>query len=352
MDQNPQPKPSRPPIGREHMTAPEISAVLKRYELGKIISVRELRAGDPGAPKALIESARGTLLLKRRSRACDDPYMVAFQHGLQLHLEGHAYPVAPLLGTRDENNSMAQLDGRVYELFRYIDAKPADGSVACAGLAGSALARLHALSEGYTSTWTAPEDRSSALDRVRRRMTRLTERHADLGPACARLTALSEWAHHALARLGLDRSPSRVIHGDWHPGNTLFAESRLVGVIDFDAARRGELGVDLAQGLVQFSLAPGGQDPDTWTDAPELERVLALWGGYARAGGAASGLCEAMPLLMVETLIKEAASGIDPDGNAGRRSGRAFLGAVARKGEWLEANAASVARQLRESTGS
>ena len=63
------PQPGRAaPIAREHMSAPEISGVLRRYELGKVISIRELRAGDPGAPKAVIESARGALLLKRRAR--------------------------------------------------------------------------------------------------------------------------------------------------------------------------------------------------------------------------------------------------------------------------------------------
>ena len=182
-------------------------------------------------------------------------------------------------------------------------------------------------------------------------MARLRERHPELAPACARLTALSSWAHHALIRLGLDRTPSRVIHGDWHPGNTLMRDARVVGVIDFDAARLGELGVDLAQGLTQFSLASGGSDPARWDDAPVMERLLALWRGYTGEAGVPDAMAEGAPLLMVETLIKEAASGIDTGGNAGRRSGRAFLDAVARKGEWLQANAASVTRALRESAG-
>jgi len=350
-----QPKPTLTPPGREQMTSPEISAVLARYELGKLLSIRELRAGDPGSPKARIECARGSLLLKRRSRACDDPYLVAFQHGLQLHLETRAYPVAPLLGTRDENNSMVQQDGHVYELFRYIDALPSDGSEACAELAGASLARLHGLSEAFRSSWTAPEDRSSALERVRRRLSRLCEARPELETACQRLLVLAEWAHHALQSLGLDRTPSRVIHGDWHPGNTLFHDGRLVAVIDFDAARMGELAVDLAQGLVQFSVAGGGDDPDSWPETPEMGRLVALWRGYACDSSGttrARELARAAPLLMAETLVKEGAAGVGADGNAGRRPGNAFLAAVARKGEWLESNAQTLSETLRgASTG-
>ncbi len=350
-DPTPGPTPRPRPPEREQLTSPEINAVLSRYELGKVSAIHEVRAGDPGAPKALIECARGSLLLKRRSRACDDPYLVAFQHSLQLRLEAQGYPVAPLLGTRDDNNSMVQLDGRVYELFRYINAAPADGSVQGAEIAGGALARLHHLSQGHSSAWTAPEDRSSALERVRRRMDRLASAHASLESACARLTALSAWAHHALLRLGLDRSPTRVIHGDWHPGNTLFREGRLVGVIDFDAARMGELACDLAQGLVQFSLVGGGDDPDRWPDTPGVDRLLALWRGYVNAGDPNTideRTPEAMPLLMVETLVKEAAAGVGADGHAGRRPGLAFLAAIARKGEWLESNAESLTQKLSE----
>ncbi len=343
----PAPKP-RPPE-REQMTTPEIGAVLARYELGKVSAIHELRAGDPGAPKALIECARGSLLLKRRSRACDDPYLVAFQHGLQLRLESRGYPVAPLLGTRDENNSMVQLDGRVYELFKYINAHPADRSESVAGLAGGALARLHHLSKGHSSSWTAPEDRTSALERVQRRIAHLTNAHPALSPACERLAELSAWTHGALLDLGLDRSPSRVIHGDWHPGNTLVRDGRLMAVIDFDAARMGVLASDLAQGLVQFSLTGGGDDPDSWPDAPDMSRLLALWRGYTSESdheAPSEAARRAIPALMAETLVMEAAAGVGADGQGGRRPGPAFLGAIARKGQWLRANADELALGL------
>jgi Ser/Thr protein kinase RdoA (MazF antagonist) len=328
------------------MTAPEIARVLKRYELGKVHSIRELRAGDPGAPKAIIESARGALLLKRRARACDDPYLVAFQHGLQLWLESGGYPVAPLLGTREENNSMVQEDGRVYELFKYVHASPADDTPEHARLAGEALARLHERSAGYQSGWSAPEDRSTSLERVQRRIARLESVRPDLQRVCARLGALGAWAHHAIERLGRDRSASWVIHGDWHPGNTLVRAGRVVGVIDFDAARRGDPLSDLAQGLVQFSLRKGGSDPDAWPDTPDLRRVSGMFAGYASVRAPGPGAEAAIPLLMLESLVKEAVGGIDPSGGAGRREAGAFLTAIARKGEWLQEHAGELSRSL------
>ncbi|MEZ6242005.1 MAG: phosphotransferase [Phycisphaerales bacterium] len=340
---------ARASMEREGFTSPELSAVLGEYELGKVASVRELAAGDASSPKAVIECARGRLLLKRRGRGLSDPFRVAFQHEVQLALEDKGFPVAPLVGTRGANNSMVQLDGHVYELFRYIEGSPYDGSVAQGEQAGAALARMHRARSRASGSGTPPPP-SERPDRAHRPPSaHIVEVAPDADATARKLDALCQRADASLRELGFDRRPTRVIHGDWHPGNTLFAEGRLVGVVDFDNARLAPSPTDLAQGLLQFSLVRGGgEPPDRWTPEPDDERLRALFRGYTRAGGPSSdeAALASLPHLMVESLVREAAQGVAATGRFGPHAAPAFLGAIARKAGWLVEHAEALSALL------
>src|SRR5207244_10703854 len=103
-----------------------------------------------------IKGQHGEYLLKRRAPGYEDPYRVAFAHELQLHLQSRGYPVAGLIGTRGENNSMLQLHGRVYEMFNFIHGARYDKTPAQAELSGAALAHLHQHVRGHVPSFEAP----------------------------------------------------------------------------------------------------------------------------------------------------------------------------------------------------
>ena len=65
---------------------------------------------------------------------------------------------------------------------------------------------------------------------------------------------------------GLSQWPSQIVHCDWHPGNMLFRNRKVVAVIDYDAARLQQRVIDLANGVLQFSILGGTDDPATWPD--------------------------------------------------------------------------------------
>ncbi len=323
-------------------TAPELSGVLGHYELGKVASVRELRAGDASSPKAVIECGRGRLLLKRRGRGFADPFRVAFQHDVQLALEAVCFPVAPLIGTRDGNNSMVQFDGHVYELFCFVKGAPYDGSAGQGEQAGRALATMHRALEGFASRFAPEPERATPIAVIRRLLSRVVSVAPSATEPVGALDELCTRADARLREIGFDRRPTRVVHGDWHPGNTLFNQGRLAGVIDFDNARLAPSPTDVAQGLLQFSLVRGGgEPPERWTDAPDRGRLRDLFRGYARAGGPGTdeAALASLPHLMVESLVREAAQGVAATGRFGPHTAAAFLGAIARKAAWFEQHA-------------
>ncbi len=336
-------------------TSPELSGVLGQYELGKVTSVRELRAGDASSPKAVIECARGRLLLKRRGRGFADPFRVAFQHDVQLALEDRGYPVARLVGTREANNSMVQLDGHIYELFQFIEGTPYDGSAAQGEQAGAALAAMHRGLEGFSSRFAPQPERTPPIDTIRQLLARVEAVAPSAAEPVAALGELCAHADERLREIGFDRRPTRVIHGDWHPGNTLFHDGRLAGVIDFDNARLAPSPTDLAQGLLQFSMVRGGGEaPERWTDEPDHARLGSVFRGYARADGPGSdeGGLAALPHLMIESLVREAAQSVAATGRFGPHPAAVFLAAIARKASWLGTHADQLRADLARRAGS
>ena len=132
-------------VRRERFDPRELAIVLSHYDLGIIEQIRAYPRGSPRSPKVRLKSRRGVFLLKRRAPGRDDPYRVAFSHSLQLYLAERGYPVANLVGTRDTNNSMLQVGGRIYEMFEHRSGARYNGSARATERSGGALASLHNL---------------------------------------------------------------------------------------------------------------------------------------------------------------------------------------------------------------
>ncbi|GJM19017.1 MAG: hypothetical protein DHS20C14_12300 [Phycisphaeraceae bacterium] len=320
----------------------EVAEVLAHYELGTVTGVRELIGGGAGSPKALVECARGRFVLKRRAPGRDNPFRVAFCHEVILHLRAHGYPAPELVGTRAENNSLVQLDGRVYELFVFVDARPFARHPAQARSAGHRLSELHARLAGFTPRHPEPPARPDPLATIRRAVDALGTPYGGVA-----LASVFTRASDALRAPGDPPGPAGLVHGDWHPGNLLFAGDDVHTVFDFDGVHRAPLADDLAQGLVQFSIVRSGDGPEDWPAEPDAELARALWDGYAAGPSAPRISPESAPFRMARSLAAEWGEGVVGGVLGGPETATRILGAAQRKAAWLVEHADTFAAALR-----
>lgn len=317
-------------VRRERFGPRELDEVLARYELGAVSSVREVALGTPASPKAVVECARGRLLLKRRARGVDAPGMVAFSHEVAMGCLRLGVCTPPLVGTREGNNSMVQIDERVYELFVHIEGHADPRTERSAERAGALLGEMHGamdrLGDAGGVGWAAPVEaqvidvgraaRSPGVDReIADSVRGVLERSAARGDA---------------------GRPGRLVHGDWHPGNLVFRGDEPVAVCDFDHARAGSRAREVAQGLAQFSLTrgEGGVALASWPVQADLARLAAHWRGYRGAGGTADA--GEVAGLAPGVLMEEALGSGDPQ----------TVWLVLRKAQWLEDHAGAVRAAL------
>ena len=363
---------------RETFAADELAVVLSHFDTGVISRIKEFPRGSRKAPKLLVKAENGDYLLKRRARGRDDPYKVAFTHELQLFLSDQQFPLPHLIGTRRENNSMLQLDVEVptgaagesggtagggaggaagepatvttptvYELFEYIPGNSYPQTLEATFEAGRVLSLYHKLLEDFETEFDPPTGsyhRAPAVDRglqsIPRQATEEVAAGHDVAGACAFLLAAYRAAADEVERLGLNDWPPQVVHGDWHPGNMLFRDSRVVAVIDYDSARLLPRVIDVANGALQFSILGGDGDVARWPDYLDETRFKRFLRGYDEVVLLSGPEVRAVPHLMVEALIAEAVFPIAATGHFGRLKGGPFLRMVRRKVEWLNAHAA------------
>ncbi|MDY7109175.1 MAG: phosphotransferase [Planctomycetota bacterium] len=340
--------------------APELGIVLSHYDLGVIRRIREFRRGSRRAPKLRIVAAGGDFLLKRRAPGRDDPNRVAFAHELQLHLGDHGYPVAGLVGTRTDNNSMLQLGQRIYEMFRYVRGVRDDGSSGAAEQAGLALGQLHRLLERYepgyappTGSYHAATGLHAALGQIPQMVAAVEpeQGRTELEERCAALEATYRDAADRADAAGIGQWPKRILHGDWHPGNLLFRDGRIAAVLDFDSARVEPRMIDLANAALQFSMKmTDPDDPEQWPEALNVKRIRSLLQGYDHAAETPISADErrALPWLILEALILESVVPIAATGRFGRLSGAAFLRMIEGKTAWLKPRANKLIQYLEE----
>jgi homoserine kinase type II len=340
----------------------EVHHVRVHYPIGQVLKAAPLNAGSPLAPKiVLLGSLCGPIVLKRLAPGRDGPEFVHVIHSIHRRLAAHGFPLAPLLPTRGGASAL-RLEGRVYEVCGFKRGGKCDRSEAQTRMAGEALGRYHALlanahdhlgamgrSIGEPLTGVYHDD-----TRIRRALARLPQAlDAPGGDAlAARLGALYEKAA-ARAREALAGGAVQIVHGDWHPGNLIFDSGRLVAVLDHESAGMAPAMLDIANGALQFSLQGSGTDFRKWPTAPDADRLAAflagVHGGRAMIGvpGVAQQALEALPWLMAEALIAEAAVPIAATGAFHGRDPAPFLKMVSRKAHWFADHFVEILRHAR-----
>ena len=328
---------------RERFGAEELAICLSHFDLGIISTIAEFPRGSRRAPKAIIESQKGKYLFKRRVRGRDDLTKVAFTHQIQLHLAAQSFPLPHLIGTRDDNDSMLVLGGSIYELFEFTAGSGYDASLDSTFDSGRILGLSHKLLRDFRSDYAPPtgsyHNAKAIHQAIRNTISSLP---MDTRPSSEVLTTTVQSVEQGylqcgekVVALGLDRWPPQIVHGDWHPGNMLFRDKKVVAVIDYDAARLQQRVIDFANGALQFSILGGGEDANTWPDYLDESRFKRFMRGYDSANVISKAELKAVPFLMCEAMIAEAVLPIAATGSFGRFSGFSFLQMIDRKVKWI-----------------
>ena len=338
--------------GHDRYGTAELAIVLSHFDLGVIESIQTFPRGSRRAPKVVIRSEKGNFLLKRRAMGKDDPFKVAFCHQVQLYLSAKQFPLPRLIGTRGDNNSMLQWNGSIYELFEYTRGSSFDNSVNLTIEAGKSLGLFHKLLRGYvaeyepsTVTYHAARSVEASFKAIPRRLAKVDPKSADQSQQIRQtVDALHECYESAVAQvteLGFEDWPKQILHCDWHPGNMLFVDGRVVAVIDYDSARIQPRIIDVANGALQFSILAGGEDPDQWPDHIDLERFKGFVKAYESVpdGTLSHPEVQAIAPLMIEALIAESTIPVANTGFFAGMPGYGFLRMVVRKVNWMRQRA-------------
>ena len=326
---------------REQFTTEEIAVTMSHFDIGLIDSLQEYARGSRKAPKLLIGSDQGRFLLKRRARGRDDPFKVAFTHAIQLHLANKQFPLPHLIGTRKENNSMFQWRGGVYELFEFIPGQGFPQTNDAAFDAGHTLGLFHKLLLDFESQYQPPTGSYHAAQVIEQGLQTLRGNLAQPGNPDLQVLGdyLADSYHQAVEAVeaqGHSRWPKRICHADWHPGNMLYRENRVVAVIDYDSARMLAPIVDIANGALQFAVIFGEDDVSNWPEHLDEGRFSKFLRGYEDVTLLSQAELRVIPWLMMEALIAEAVLPIATTGAFGRVDGIPFLQMVRRKLLWMQ----------------
>ena len=334
---------------RDRFGAEELAMVLSHYDLGVISEIKEFPRGSRKSPKLLLNSEAGQYLLKRRARGRDDLARVTFAHQIQMHLAARQFPLPHLVGTRRHNLSLLQHGGSIYELFEYIPGQGYPQTLEATYESGKALALYHKLLEDFQHNQAlAPSFHAAPVIEQGLATIPKVLGKAEAGAVCALLSESYQNAALKVEMLGISDWPQQIVHADWHPGNMLFRDSRVVAVIDYDSSRLLPRIIDVANGALQFSIVGGEDDLANWPANNDESRFKRFLRGYDEVVLLSQAEVDAVPWLMIEALIAESVFPIAQTGKFSRFDGLSFLKMVQRKTNWMAKHATGLAKLVSE----
>jgi len=328
--------------------------VLSRYDLGPIESITDFPRGSRKSPKIGIVCQRGKFLLKRRPPARASGRRLAYSHQLQAHLKLQGFPLPRLIPPTDGDELAFRWNSQVYELFEYARGQTYNGTPDETRDAGLSLARFHRAVETFPIEAPGKGDYHDS-NPVRTGLNSVCSTlsgHDSVAGAEGEVLAIGqqlydtyEQACAAVEKRGLRSWAVGVVHCDWHPGNMLFRNDKVVAVIDYDSVRRSQRVVDIANGTLQFSIL-GAKQVEDWPDAIDEARAGQFLQGYSALLEIAPDERACLPHLMTEALIGESVLPIAATGSFGRHQGFRFMKMVRRKVHWIIENAERLSDSL------
>ena len=330
----------------EEIDGQDLAIVLSRYDIGSIERITDYRKGSRRAAKMLVGSSKGKYLLKRRALGHDIRNQVEFAHEVQKLLEENRFPVAGLVRSLD-GDTFVEHDNRIYELFRFINGKRFDKSNPAAAESGRILAHFHDILRDFPyepsvkkKSFHQGEQFFSIISEV----SQVLKKHESIEELDGMVDTIAflreqyEVAYQKVESACFTSMPTGIVHGDWHPGNTLYKNGEIIAVIDFDSLRISPRITDIANGALQFSMRMGNaEDVEDWPDTFRGHTIQAMVQAYDQFTTLPILASERaiFPSLMIEALIVESIIPIHKTGNFGRVRGSVFLRMVERKLNWL-----------------
>lgn len=363
---NPGDMPPLPPqdssAASSRLTPEETDLLSAAFGLGVVNRCQAITRGAGTADKFALRSQRSDYLLKRRRypsgdiEAAQALQRIRFRHALRQYLHAAGLPVEPYLRCRDTDSTVLVDHGCSYEVMRYVHGFEFDRSTQASRNAGATLAHLHrtlgTFPHHLTNRIITCHD-SAPLEEWVQRLHMALSKGAPDGAEMRRLLDLVR-AHYRKAAERVDqqeygRWPLALIHGDWHPGNLIFKDQRVISILDFEATGLAPRAIDVACGALHFSIQAHGDDPRRWPAHPDELRWYAFCAGYDEFDTdhqLSTAEVRALPWLMIEALITEAVGALSVTGRVGIVPARHMLEILARKIGWLEQHAPRLIRVL------
>lgn len=321
----------------------EITEVVGHYNIGEILQTQPLIGGSRHAPKVVIISENGKFLIKRRQKIKGNFDRVRFSHAVQNHLAIKGFPTTKLQGINGGDETMLLLNNYIYELFEFVSGKRYDTSPETTAEVGRQLAMFHSDLVDFTG-FSDPE-RVTFHDspNVRKYLKtieadRRNSHNIELLEIVDSLMSLYNGCSTNVNSLGYDKWERQVIHGDWHPGNMLFEKNKLTAVLDFDSVKIAPAVIDLANGMLQFSIVGNRPNPADWPDYLNQEKLIQFLNGYRQIIDLEINKVKSLLDLMIETMIAETVLPVATTGSFGNLGGEEFLKMIFRKAKWIADN--------------
>lgn len=314
--------PDWPPLSQA-----DVAALLERFPRLAAGTIR-WHSPRPLSAAGLVETAGGTVFVKRHHRSVRTPATLAEEHAFMAWLREAGLPVPAVLADSVGLTAIA-LGDWTYEVHA-----PAEGidlyrdavswspllDLAHAQAAGAMLARLHDATDGYTAA-----QRGTHLLVARSELIEATDPLAALAaqlpsrPGLAAYLARRDWRaeigealapFHAHAQPRIAAQSKRWTHGDWHVSNLCWRggeEARISAVLDFGLAARTFALFDLATAIERNAIAWLALDRGTAAAHPETMRALVAGYRAERTMGAEDIhlLADLLPLVHVDFALSE-----------------------------------------------
>lgn len=233
----------------------DLERVLSHYPLGALSDARRVKLGFVSENWSMT-TTQGHFFVKRRPPRQGQARLILAQHGLVEYLRHHGFPAPSLVRTL-AGETLLTLEDQWYEIQKYIDGEPFDHHrPAHLEEAALTLGTYHSCVRGFASAalWSLGELYTPRT--VHEMLNRLAEAwkvHVD--PALAALIEeLRACADELASGFAQHGKPSHlVIHGDYYADNLIFRGDSIVGVVDYDKARREPRVAELAEALIYFA---------------------------------------------------------------------------------------------------
>ncbi len=334
----------------------EVNDIMTRWEVGKVRELAPMTGGSRQSPKVRIVTERGTFVLKRRPALRASLERIRFAHQVMLAAGTAGLPIAMAQPARDGSTFQVQGES-IYELFLFLPGERWKRAPRQAFTSGRALATLH--ESALQMRWSGHVNAScfhgnlivvEALRRVPGAVAtaRSNTNAIEVAAVAEQLSSLYQQASEQVDQQDYENLASQVVHGDWHPGNILFDEDRVSGVLDFDSARLEPAIADVANGLLQYATRAGpSRAVETWPHELDEQLFCSFAKGFSEVGAATlREFVSMVPWLMIEACIAEAVIPIAKCGMFSSVPGDHMLTLVLRRAQWLHDNYEGLARRL------